>query len=226
MRRLLFALMLAAATSASAQVQTQGLPARFIAAFPGTGVEATAILGEFCKTAAEVGDTITLVCQNDSETEYTVEFDVGGGSGGGASIDVGTADPTGGSDGDAYIQVDGSDEIQALWTNASGTWEEYTLPAGPAGAAGPAGPAGPAGTDGAGTALSDATQTRWSEVAGLRVPAPTLRAGTTSTTWPTVLSRSRRFRMEAFTPRRSRITRSRPPRFQTKESVMSSSGHL
>ena len=56
------------------------------------------------------------------------------GAGGGASITAGTADPTGGSDGDAYIQADGSDEIQAIWRNASGTWNEYTIPAGGTGA--------------------------------------------------------------------------------------------
>ena len=46
----------------------------------------------------------------------------------------GTADPTGGAAGDAYVQVDVSDEIQALWLNEAGTWEEYTIPAGGGGA--------------------------------------------------------------------------------------------
>ena len=54
----------------------------------------------------------------------------GGGSGSGASITAGTADPTGGSAGDAYFQVNSSSEVTSLWRNASGTWTEYILPAG------------------------------------------------------------------------------------------------
>ena len=50
------------------------------------------------------------------------------GSGSGAAITQGTADPTGGSDGDAYLQVDASDEVESIWLNESGTWEEYTIP--------------------------------------------------------------------------------------------------
>ena len=49
---------------------------------------------------------------------------------GGATITSGQADPSGGVDGDAYIQVDGSSVIQSLWRNNSGTWEEFTIPAG------------------------------------------------------------------------------------------------
>ena len=52
----------------------------------------------------------------------------GGGGGGGAAITAGNADPTGGADGDAYIQIDGSSEVQSLWRNGSGTWFEYTIP--------------------------------------------------------------------------------------------------
>ena len=54
-------------------------------------------------------------------------------AGTGAVITAGTSDPTGGSDGDAYIQVDSSDVVQSIWRNASGTWTEYTLPAGGSG---------------------------------------------------------------------------------------------
>lgn len=46
----------------------------------------------------------------------------------GASITVGTADPTGGSDGDAYVQADASDIVQGIWLNSGGTWAEYSLP--------------------------------------------------------------------------------------------------
>ena len=90
------------------------------------------------------------------------------GTGGGLSLTAGTANPTGGSDGDAYLQVDTSvpAEIQAIWRNVSNTWTPYALPVGadgadgatgPAGADGAAGPAGAAGQDGAGTTLSNAT---------------------------------------------------------------------
>ena len=57
----------------------------------------------------------------------------GGGSGTGATITAGTADPTGGSAGDAYIQVDASDNVQSIWRNAAGTWTEYTIPTAQAG---------------------------------------------------------------------------------------------
>ena len=50
--------------------------------------------------------------------------------GGGASITVGTADPTGGAGGDIHIQVNATDVVQSIWRNNSGTWGEYTIPAG------------------------------------------------------------------------------------------------
>ena len=54
-------------------------------------------------------------------------------AGTGASITAGTVDPTGGSDGDAYFQVNASNVVGSLWRNASGTWVEYTLPTGAGG---------------------------------------------------------------------------------------------
>ena len=73
------------------------------------------------------------------------------GTGGGLSLTAGTANPTGGSDGDAYLQVDTSvpAEIQAIWRNVSSTWTPYALPAGADGAAGAAGADGAAGAAGA-----------------------------------------------------------------------------
>ena len=58
----------------------------------------------------------------------TAWVQLSGGGGGGATITAGTTDPTGGASGDAHIQVDASDEVQSLWRNGSGTWEEYTIP--------------------------------------------------------------------------------------------------
>ena len=48
--------------------------------------------------------------------------------GGGGSLTQGTADPTGGSDGDAYIQTNASNAVQSLWLNSGGSWSEYTIP--------------------------------------------------------------------------------------------------
>ena len=83
-------------------------------------VESGDLGGVFVKSVTAGG----LVTQQDSsDAEETVQL-----AGGGASITVGTADPSGGSAGDAYIQVDGSDEVQSLWTNGAGTWAEYAVP--------------------------------------------------------------------------------------------------
>ena len=127
MRKFLIGLAALLFTSVVAAQTTQYLPARFEAGCAGCGLEATGLLGEFCKTAGVTGNTLTLVCQADDETEYTRTFTP---SGSGASITTGTADPTGGADGDAYVQVDASSVVQSIWRNASGTWTEYTLPAG------------------------------------------------------------------------------------------------
>ena len=97
-----------------------------------------------------------------------VQFSGATSAGGGATITAGTANPIGGSDGDAYLQVDTSvpAEVQAIWRNVSSTWTPYALPAGADGddgatgadgADGAVGPTGPAGADGAGTSLSTAT---------------------------------------------------------------------
>ena len=124
MRRIL-ALILALSGAAAVHAQTvptQGLPARFIAAFPGAGVETSAILGAFVKSITPDG---VATVQLADETETTVTLTA---SGGGATITSGTADPTGGSAGDAYLQVDASDVVQSIWLNVMGTWTEYTIP--------------------------------------------------------------------------------------------------
>ena len=53
-----------------ARVPTQGLPAEYVAAFDGAGVDSSALLGEFCKSATPSGDTLTLVCQNAKSKAY------------------------------------------------------------------------------------------------------------------------------------------------------------
>ena len=54
-------------------------------------------------------------------------WSVGIALGGGASTTSGTADPTGGDAGDAYLQVNTSDELTAVWLNISDTWTEYVV---------------------------------------------------------------------------------------------------
>ena len=81
--------------------------------------------GVFIKSVT-AGGLVTY--QDASSAEQTVQLSLGGGGGG--SFSAGTADPTGGAAGDAYLQVDASDVLQSVWLNESGTWAEYTLPAG------------------------------------------------------------------------------------------------
>ena len=71
----------------------------------------------------------------------------GAGSGSGAAITAGTADPTAGTDGDAYFQVNSANVVQSLWRNASGTWTEYPLPSGGGGTTVEANPSGTDGED-------------------------------------------------------------------------------
>ena len=94
--------------------------------FSAGGVKADDLIGAFIKSVT-AGGLVTF--QNANGLESTVQLTVGGG-GSGATVTSGTADPSGGSDGDAYIQVDGSSVVQSIWLNDSGTWTEYTIPAG------------------------------------------------------------------------------------------------
>ena len=64
-----------------------------------------------------------------TDADWTKITGQSGSGGAGSSITSGTADPTGGAAGDAYVQVDVSDEIQSIWLNEAGTWAEYTIPA-------------------------------------------------------------------------------------------------
>ena len=87
-------------------------------------VAAADLGGLFVKSVTADG---LITYQDSSGDEQTAQLVS---ASGGATVTSGTADPTGGSDGDAYIQVDGSDVVQSLWRNDSGTWAEYTIPAG------------------------------------------------------------------------------------------------
>ena len=91
------------------------------------GMDVGHLIGAFVKGVTQSGNTLTLTVQNASGVEEEVAFTPSGGSGTGATVTAGNADPTGGADGDAYIQIDGSNIIQAIWRNDSGTWVEYTI---------------------------------------------------------------------------------------------------
>ena len=93
------------------------------------GITVDDLSGVFLRSITDNGNnTYDIAMQGTDGTDTTVTITATGGSG--ASITSGTADPTGGAAGDAYLQVDASDVIQSIWRNISGTWTEYTLPAG------------------------------------------------------------------------------------------------
>ena len=75
------------------------------------------------------GTAATQTAGNDSARLATTAFVQTALAGAGA-VTSGTADPTGGNAGDAYLQVDSSNVLQSIWRNVSGTWTEYNLPAG------------------------------------------------------------------------------------------------
>ena len=96
------------------------------------GITVDDLSGVFLRSITDNGNnTYDIAMQGTDGTDTTVTITATGG--GGASITSGTADPTGGAAGDAYIQLDASDVIQSIWRNVSGTWTEYTLPAGVSG---------------------------------------------------------------------------------------------
>ena len=84
-------------------------------------VESGDIGGIFVKSVT-AGGLVTY--QDSSDAEQTTQLTT---SSGGGSFSAGTADPSGGAAGDAYLQVNASDVLQSVWLNESGTWAEYTL---------------------------------------------------------------------------------------------------
>ena len=63
---LVFAVYMSVA-QAQGEVLQQGLPARYIAAFDGTGIDTSALLGPHCKSAVAAGNTLTVVCEDDDD---------------------------------------------------------------------------------------------------------------------------------------------------------------
>ena len=89
--------------------------------FSAGGLKVEDLIGAFIKSVT-AGGLVTF--QNASGVESTVQLTA---AGGGATVTSGTPDPTGGSAGDAYLQVSASDVLQSVWLNEAGTWAEYTL---------------------------------------------------------------------------------------------------
>ena len=71
-----------------------GLSARYIPAFTGAGIDTTALLGPYCKSAAESGGILTITCEDDddpSNPDAVTTFTAVGGAGGGldrAAVDA------------------------------------------------------------------------------------------------------------------------------------------
>ena len=100
--------------------------------FSAGGVRVEDLIGAFVRSATVTGNTLTLNMQNADGTFTDRQFTPTGGSG--VSISSGTTDPTGGAAGDFYFQINASNVLTSIWQNVSGTWTEYTLPAGGSGA--------------------------------------------------------------------------------------------
>ena len=94
----------------------------------GRGILTSQLNGAWVKSVAEgTAGTLTITFVVADGTESTLEFTPVGS--GGATVTSGTADPTGGANGNAYLQVNASNVLQSVWLRISGVWTEYTLPA-------------------------------------------------------------------------------------------------
>ena len=84
------------ATTQAQGVATQGLPARYIPAFTGAGIDTTALLGPFCKSAAVDTNTniLTITCEDDDDSttpDAVTTFAAGAGGGTNPQAVVGVA---------------------------------------------------------------------------------------------------------------------------------------
>ncbi len=81
----------AVALAQSGTTPTQGLPARYVPAFAGAGIDTSALLGPYCKSADTAGNTMTVVCQDDTGAEHSATLTSGAGGTGGldrAAVDA------------------------------------------------------------------------------------------------------------------------------------------
>ena len=89
-------------------------------------VEVEDLGGLLVKSISTSGE---VIYQDANDDEQTAQLSLGSG----AAITEGTADPSGGAAGDAYIQRNTSNVIVSIWLNIADSWTEYTLPQGGAG---------------------------------------------------------------------------------------------
>ena len=73
------------ATAQAQGVTTQGLPARYIPGFTGAGIDTTALLGPFCKSATESGGILTITCEDDDDPTNPDAVTTFAGAGGGSN---------------------------------------------------------------------------------------------------------------------------------------------
>ena len=67
------------------------------------------------------GGSVTV--QDSAGVERTVQLATASG----VTVTTGIPDPTGGSAGDLYLQLNASDQVIAFWENEAGTWAEYGI---------------------------------------------------------------------------------------------------
>ena len=89
-------------------------------------VEVEDLGGLLVKSISTSGE---VIYQDANDLERTAQLSLGSG----AAITEGTADPSDGAAGDAYIQRNTSNVIVSIWLNIADSWTEYTLPQGGAG---------------------------------------------------------------------------------------------
>ena len=73
------------ATTQAQGVATQGLPARYIPAFTGAGIDTTALLGPYCKSASASGGILTITCEDDDDPTTPDAVTTFAGAGGGTN---------------------------------------------------------------------------------------------------------------------------------------------
>ena len=74
---------LVVATTQAQGVSTQGLPARYIPAFTGAGIDTAALLGPYCKSARAGGGILTITCEDDHDPTNPDAVTTFAGGGGG-----------------------------------------------------------------------------------------------------------------------------------------------
>ena len=90
------------------------------ALFSAGGMPSIYLTGVFVKSVT-AGGSVTV--QDADGNEQTVQLATASG----VTVTTGIPDPTGGSAGDLYLQLNASDQVIAFWENEAGTWAEYGI---------------------------------------------------------------------------------------------------